>query len=46
VTRISTALGYAAPAHFARAFRKATGIGPDEFRRASGANGKKRTAIR
>ena len=36
VTQISTILGYAAPAHFARAFRKAMGIGPSEFRRTSG----------
>ncbi len=33
VTQISTTLGYSAPPHFARAFRKATGIGPSEFRR-------------
>lgn len=35
VTQISATLGYAAPAHFARAFRKAIGIGPSEFRRTS-----------
>ncbi|MBX3644242.1 MAG: AraC family transcriptional regulator ligand-binding domain-containing protein [Rubrivivax sp.] len=35
VTQISTTLGYSAPAHFARAFRKATGVGPREFRRTS-----------
>jgi AraC-like DNA-binding protein len=35
VTQISMALGYAAPAHFARAFRKVMGIGPGEFRRAA-----------
>lgn len=35
VTQISALLGYSAPAHFARAFRKATGRGPAEFRRAS-----------
>lgn len=33
VTRISTMLGYSAPAHFARAFRRSIGIGPNEFRR-------------
>lgn len=33
VTQISTMLGYSAPAHFARAFRKAIGIGPSDFRR-------------
>jgi AraC-like DNA-binding protein len=33
VTRISASLGYSAPAHFARAFRKATGLSPQEFRR-------------
>ncbi|MEP9386401.1 AraC family transcriptional regulator ligand-binding domain-containing protein [Mesorhizobium sp. KR9-304] len=33
VTQISGSLGYSAPAHFARAFRKATGLGPQEFRR-------------
>ena len=33
VTRISAVLGYSAPAHFARAFRKATGFSPQEFRR-------------
>lgn len=35
VTQISMLLGYSAPAHFARAFRRATGLGPTEFRRAS-----------
>jgi len=35
VTQISTTLGYSAPAHFARAFRKAMGAGPSEFRRTS-----------
>lgn len=35
VTQISTMLGYSAPAHFARAFRKTTGVGPSEFRRTS-----------
>lgn len=40
VTQISTTLGYSAPAHFARAFRKTTGVGPSEFRRtAAGAAG-------
>lgn len=33
VTQISATLGYAAPAHFARAFRKATGHSPQEFRK-------------
>jgi len=33
VTEISGALGYSAPAHFARTFRKATGVAPQEFRR-------------
>jgi AraC-like DNA-binding protein len=32
VTRISTMLGYSAPAHFARAFRKSAGAGPGDFR--------------
>jgi AraC-like DNA-binding protein len=32
ITGISTSLGYSAPAHFARAFRKATGLSPAEFR--------------
>lgn len=32
VTQISTTLGYSAPSHFARAFRKAVGTGPKEFR--------------
>lgn len=33
ITEISTALGYSASAHFARTFRKATGLAPQEFRR-------------
>jgi len=33
VTEISAMLGYAAPAHFARAFRKGAGVSPHEFRR-------------
>lgn len=33
VTDISTAFGYSAPAHFARSFRKATGLSPREYRR-------------
>lgn len=33
VTEIAGALGYSAPAHFARAFRAAAGISPNEFRR-------------
>lgn len=32
VTQISGSLGYSAPTHFARAFRKATGFGPEELR--------------
>jgi AraC-like DNA-binding protein len=32
VTSVSTALGYSAPAHFARAFRNATGMSPQEYR--------------
>jgi len=32
VTRIATMLGYSAPAHFARAFRKSMAIAPTEFR--------------
>jgi AraC-like DNA-binding protein len=32
VTRIATELGYSTPANFARAFRKATGTSPSEFR--------------
>jgi len=32
ITQISGSLGYSAPAHFARALRKATGFGPQEFR--------------
>lgn len=32
VTHISAELGYSSPANFARAFRKATGLGPREFR--------------
>lgn len=35
VTQIAALLGYSAPAHFARAFRKAIGLSPVEFRRAS-----------
>lgn len=38
VTAISAELGYSAPANFARAFRKATGLAPEEFRR--GLNGR------
>ena len=36
VTRISASLGYSAPAHFARAFRKASGLSPQEFRQRRG----------
>lgn len=32
IAQISAALGYSAPAHFARAFRKATGLSPIAFR--------------
>lgn len=35
VTDISIVLGYSAPAHFARAFRTATGVSPMEFRQRS-----------
>lgn len=35
ITNISMALGYSAPAHFARAFLKATGQSPRQFRRRS-----------
>jgi AraC-like DNA-binding protein len=35
VTQISVSLGYSAPSHFARALRKATGLGPQEFRKLS-----------
>jgi AraC-like DNA-binding protein len=33
VTEIGAELGYSSPANFARAFRKATGIAPERFRR-------------
>ncbi|MCC7040121.1 MAG: AraC family transcriptional regulator ligand-binding domain-containing protein [Burkholderiales bacterium] len=33
VAQVAATLGYSVPAHFARAFRKATGLGPTEFRR-------------
>jgi AraC-like DNA-binding protein len=33
VTAIALELGYSAPANFARAFRKATGSAPQDFRR-------------
>jgi transcriptional regulator GlxA family with amidase domain len=33
ITEIATALGYSAPANFTRAFRKTTGLGPQDFRR-------------
>jgi AraC-like DNA-binding protein len=32
ITRVAAELGYSSPANFARAFRKATGSGPREFR--------------
>ncbi|SDA99885.1 AraC family transcriptional regulator [Sinorhizobium sp. NFACC03] len=32
ITRVSAELGYSSPANFARAYRKATGNGPREFR--------------
>ncbi|MFG1345525.1 AraC family transcriptional regulator ligand-binding domain-containing protein [Xanthobacter autotrophicus DSM 431] len=32
ITHISAELGYSSPAHFTRAFRKMTGVGPREFR--------------
>ncbi|MFC5607674.1 helix-turn-helix transcriptional regulator [Variovorax soli] len=34
ITRIATDFGYSSPANFARAFRKATGLAPHEFRAA------------
>lgn len=36
ITNISEDLGYSSPAGFSRAFRKATGFGPREFRTTSG----------
>lgn len=33
ITAIAAELGYSTPANFARAFRKATGLAPDDFRR-------------
>lgn len=33
ITDISTELGYSAPANFSRAFRKATGVAPEDYRR-------------
>jgi len=33
IASISTTIGYSAPAHFARAFRRATGASPQQFRR-------------
>lgn len=33
ITDISVELGYSAPANFSRAFRKATGLAPEDFRR-------------
>lgn len=33
ITEIATELGYSAPANFARAFRKASGLAPQDFRR-------------
>lgn len=33
VTEIATELGYSTPANFARAFRRATGVSPDRYRR-------------
>ncbi|WP_368671453.1 helix-turn-helix domain-containing protein [Corallococcus exiguus] len=32
ITRVSAEMGYSSPANFARAFRKATGRAPREFR--------------
>jgi transcriptional regulator GlxA family with amidase domain len=32
VTQIATEFGYSTPANFARAFRKASGMAPHEFR--------------
>ena len=39
ITDISIQLGYAAPANFARAFRKATGLAPQDFRKLVRADG-------
>jgi AraC-like DNA-binding protein len=39
VTNISMVLGYSAPAHFARAFHKATGLSPKSFRQRMGQQG-------
>jgi AraC-like DNA-binding protein len=39
VTNISMVLGYSAPAHFARAFHKATGLSPKSFRQRMGQHG-------
>jgi AraC-like DNA-binding protein len=36
VTQISAELGYSAPAHFARAFRRQTGMAPEAYRLACG----------
>lgn len=36
ITSISIALGYSEPSHFTRAFRKAAGMAPGEFRRLEG----------
>ncbi|QYZ68842.1 AraC family transcriptional regulator [Neotabrizicola shimadae] len=38
ITDISVELGYSTPANFARAFRKATGFAPEEFRRSLSAS--------
>lgn len=38
ITEIAVELGYSTPANFARAFRKATGLAPEEFRRSLSAN--------
>ncbi|MBY8975979.1 AraC family transcriptional regulator [Rhodobacteraceae bacterium NNCM2] len=42
VTQISAELGYSAPAHFARAFRKQTGLSPVDYRKSQCGAARKR----